>query len=162
MFFNYVLHYCYYTVDLFFWCPAYLFLDPMTLQLQRPSFSTEINKNEFYLQRRHITECSCKVMYPIPHTHGHIWVCVCKTMYEWAFPCVFILSESSLSPHPAGSLHQLVSSLSSLMLAGNTTLEANEMQRRQSALQHLLLASDSDQTLLLTLSRSYALSAAWL
>lgn len=58
------------------------------------------------------------------------------------------------SPHPAGLLRQSVSSLSSPVFAGNTTLEANEMQRRQSALQRLLLASASDSTPLLVHSLS--------
>lgn len=54
-------------------------------------------------------------------------------------PCVQSPGQaSSLSPQPAGSLHQPVSSLSRTMLACNPTLEANEMQHRQSALQHLL------------------------
>lgn len=55
-------------------------------------------------------------------SHGHVLAC-----------------RQHFCPHPAGALHWLVSSLSSLLLAGNTTLEANEKQLQRLALQSLLL-----------------------
>lgn len=58
------------------------------------------------------------------------------------------------------SLHQSVSSLSRLIPISNTTLQGKWNAVLQSALHRLLLVWASDQTLLLTPSRVYPLSAA--
>lgn len=129
----------------------------LTVSLYNDLLHTQRSIKWILLWAKHTTELCWKVWCQsadmICVQYFHVSECVCVCVY-----CHVFVHRVSLLP-----LHILLGlSLSSPMFAGNTTLEANEKQRRRSALQHLLFVSESDPTPPLTSPRAYPLSPAWL
>lgn len=108
---------------------CYLDIDTMNLILSWDKYTTEPC----------VSLCIHARSYMCMYVHESVQVCM------YSHVCFHPVSNSiPPSPLPVGCLQQSVSSLSSPLCAGNTTLEENEMQCRQWALQCLLLVPASD------------------